>query len=105
MVGRAAGDGARVGRIRCLYDVPDFSERLLSFWPWDGHPAGAFVRALADVLAADRAAEVGAGVDFAGDVHSVDAGRLSTDLLLLSQGVLSGVLFGSAGLLRGRAAG
>ena len=67
--------------------------------------AGAFVFALADVLAAARAAQVGAGVDFAGDVHSVDAGRISIDLLLLSQGVLPGVLFGSAGVCGGRAAG
>ena len=48
--------------------------------------------------------ELGAGVDFAGDVHPVDAGRLSAHVLLLSQGVLPGVLSGSAGVRGGRAA-
>ena len=67
--------------------------------------ARACVSALADVLAAVGAAGLGAGVDFAGDVHSVDAGRVSADVLLLSQGVLPGVLFGSAGVRGGRAAG
>src|SRR4051794_31117203 len=105
MVGRAAGDGARVGRIRSLHNIPDFSERLFSFGPWDGCAAGSLIRALADVLAPFGVARLGAEVGFARDAYSLDAGRVSADLLLLSQGILPGILFGSSGVCRWRAAG
>ena len=48
---------------------------------------------------------VAAALDFAGDADSVGAGRISRHVLLLSQGVLPGVLSRSAGLRGGRAAG
>ena len=60
-----AGDGVGVGRLRRVHDVSHFSECALPVGARHGCVARAFVPALADVLAADRAAGVGADVDLA----------------------------------------
>src|SRR5262245_41323075 len=101
MVGRSTGDGARARQLCHLYDVSDFSKRVLSVRPWNPDTARPFVCALADVLAAVGAPQLGAALGVAGDVNPVDAGRISPDVLLLPQGVLPRVFLGSAGV-RGR---
>src|SRR5262245_1486445 len=94
MVGRAARDGARARQLRHLHDVSDFPERVFSVRPRHGNATGIRLLSFADVLTALGAARLCTTVGVARDVDPVDARRLPVDMLLLSQGVLPGVLFG-----------